>query len=118
MNETVEDILREMRAWADLERHRMERKHVTLFADRLEAAHKRDIKAVVDVNEIAMKTATDEVAKLREENERLKAALKDAIPWACLKCTFWNSRTARCSRGSGMCDQVWKWKQILGEAAK
>ena len=56
-----------------------------------------------------------EASVLFAENEKLREALRAAIPWACLKCTFWDSRRARCSRGSGMCDQVWKWKQLLGE---
>ena len=60
----------------------------------------------------------EEAPRLRAENARLRDALKDAIPWACLKCTFWDSRRARCSRGSGMCDQVWTWKAILGEVSK
>lgn len=59
-----------------------------------------------------------EASVLFAENARLRDALKYAIPWACLKCTLWNSRAARCSRGSGMCEQVWKWKQLLGEVSK
>lgn len=77
--ETINDIIREMRAWADLERHRMERKHVALFADRIDAAYKRDLQAMVDAGEIDMKTAMCEVERLREENERLKAAIKPII---------------------------------------
>lgn len=117
--ETVNDIIKEMKNW-DFHSHLDGCGHAELscYADRLDAAYKRDLKSIVDAGEIDMRTAMDEVTRLREENKRLKAALKEAIPWACLKCTFWDSRRARCSRGSGMCDQVWKWKTILGEAAK
>lgn len=45
------------------------------FADRIETAYKRELKAVVDLNETAMKTATDEVARLRAENELLRSAI-------------------------------------------
>lgn len=91
---------------------------VAKFADRIWAAHKRRIKSIVEVNEMNIETAMNDVTKLREENARLRDALKYAIPWACLKCTLWNSRAARCSLGSGMCDQVWKWKRLLGEVSK
>ena len=73
--------------------------------------------AIRVVHQFADQIETD-VADILAENARLRDALKDAIPFSCLKCTFWNSRAARCSRGSGMCDQVWKWKQILGEVSK
>ena len=75
-NESVDDIERELReygdrppprcAWIDL-------------ADRLHAAYKRDMQAIVDANETAMKTAMDEVTRLREGNERLKAALNPVL---------------------------------------
>lgn len=63
-------------------------------------------------------TAMNDATKLSEENERLRDALNDAIQLACMKCTIWNSRADRCSLGSGMCDQVLKWKQILWEVSK
>lgn len=80
--ETVNDIIKEMREVAHNISVANER---TLFlfrpvaalhsiADRLGAAHKREIKSIVDANEIAMKTAMDEVAKLRKTNEVLECA--------------------------------------------
>ena len=63
--ETIEDIVREMRSWACMERNRIRQ-----FADRLDAAYKRD-----------MQTAMDEVTSLRAENERLKAALKSVLEY-------------------------------------
>lgn len=71
----------------------------------------------VTLGDIAGRVEAD-VADILAENARLRDALKYAIPWACLKCTLWNSRAARCSLGSGMCDQVWKWKRLLGEVSK
>lgn len=71
-----------------------------------------------DICEMFAGRVEADVADILAENARLRDALKYAIPWACLKCTLWNSRAARCSLGSGMCDQVWKWKQILGEVSK
>lgn len=44
------------------------------FADRLDAAYKRDIQAIVDANETAMRTAMGEIAKLRKTNELLECA--------------------------------------------
>lgn len=84
--ETVEDIVREMRAGpvhacfvTEVGAASDANGKFRDFADRLDEAHKRDMKAVVDANETAMKTAMDEVEKIREENERLKAALKPVL---------------------------------------
>lgn len=71
-----------------------------------------------DICEMFAGRVEADVADILAENERLRDALKDAIPWACLKCTFWNSRTASCSRGSGACTQVMNWKALLGEVSK
>lgn len=86
MSETIEDILREMRDWpmhscfvTEIGVAAYTKLKFSEFANRLDAAHKRDLKAIVDLNEIAMKTETDEVTRLREENERLKAALKPVL---------------------------------------
>lgn len=94
--ETVNDIIREMRGTRPdcddcLSNHTCE--YLIRFANRLDAAYKRDLQAMVDAGDIDMRTATDEVARLRaalysdgdfgrllkERDiaiERLKAALK------------------------------------------
>ena len=71
-----------------------------------------------DICEMFAGRVEADVADILAENARLRDALKDAIQFSCLKCTFWNSRTARCSRGSGACTQVLNWKAILDGGAK
>lgn len=132
--ETVDDIIKEIRFAANMP-NCVDRNEALNLADRLDAAYRRDTKAVVDANEIAMRTAMGEVAKLRAalysdgdfgrslkerdiEIERLKAVLKDVIQWGCSKCVYWNSRTESCPRGSGACTHVRNWKDLLGGGAK
>ena len=74
MSEIVEDIVREMREVA----RNAHNANMAWFADRIDAAYKRDIQTMVDAGVDDMQTAKDEATKLREENERLKAALKHA----------------------------------------
>ena len=69
--ETVEDILREMYERDD----ECGNGWLEHFADRLDAAYKRDLKAMCDAGEIDMKTAMGEVERLRAENARLKSAI-------------------------------------------
>ena len=63
--ETVDDIERELREYGD--RPPPRRAWIDL-ADRLHAAYKRDMQAIVDANETAM----DEIAKLRKTIARLR----------------------------------------------
>lgn len=77
--ETVNDILREMRAYA--KKTEIDGGLIDVwdwlpeFADRLDAAYKRDLQAMVDAGEIDMRTAMGEVERLRAENERLMSAV-------------------------------------------
>ena len=77
MSEAIEGILREMQETA--------RQYLvggndstsvfeilSTYHDRLKAAYRRDLQSMVDAGDIDMQTATDEVAKLREENEELR----------------------------------------------
>ena len=82
-DETVDDIERELREYGD--RPPPRRAWIDL-ADRLHAAYKRDMQAIVDVNEIAMKTATDEVERLRAENARLTEAMSCVVGCADSTC--------------------------------
>jgi len=72
--ETVNDIIREMRegvianGWFE--------RTLKEFADRLDAAYKRDMQAMVDAGEIDMRTAMGEVERLSAENKRLKSDLE------------------------------------------
>ena len=83
--ETFNDITREMRAYA--KKSEIDGGPIDVwdwlreFADRLDEAYKRDMQSIVEANETAMKTATDEVARLRVENARLKAALKPVMAY-------------------------------------
>jgi len=71
--ETVNDIIREMRegvvanGWFE--------RTLKEFADRLDAAYKRDLQAMCDAGEIDMRTAMGEVERLRAENARIKSAI-------------------------------------------
>lgn len=69
--ETVNDIERELREYGD--RPPPRRAWIDL-ADRLDAAYKREMQAIVDANETAMRTAMGEIAKLRKINEVLECA--------------------------------------------
>ena len=53
--------------------------YLNRLIDRLDAAYKRDIQTMVDAGVEDMQMAMDEATKLREENERLKAALKPVL---------------------------------------
>lgn len=68
--ETVNDIIRELREYSDRGRGR----EWMPLADRLDAAYKRDLQSIVDAGEIDMRTAMDEIAKLRKTNEVLECA--------------------------------------------
>lgn len=78
--ETVEDIVKETRehhilttapcaCWV------MRKEELIELCDRLDAAYKRDLQAMVDAGEIDMRTAMGEVERLRAENERLMSAV-------------------------------------------
>lgn len=86
--ETVNDIIRDvieraeiaLRQDGDATVHHSAIGHMLRgFAVRLDAAYKRDLQAMVTAGECDMRTAMDEVTRLREENERLKAALKPVL---------------------------------------
>ena len=78
--ETVNDIVNEPRehhilttapcaCWV------MRKEELIELCDRLEAAYKRDLQAMVDAGEIDMRTAMGEVERLRAENARLMSAI-------------------------------------------
>ena len=71
-NETVNDIIREIREKIKTSDGSapVVAALMSAFIDRLDAAYKRDIQAVVDANETAM----GEIAKLRKTNELLECA--------------------------------------------
>lgn len=77
--ENVNDIVREMRAYA--KKSEIDGGLIDVwdwlpeFADRIDAAYKRDLQAMVDAGEIDMRTAMGEVERLRAENARLKSAI-------------------------------------------
>lgn len=75
MNEAVCDIIREMRRNGVCHDSR----HWSELCDRIESAYKRDLKSMCDAGERDIQTAADEVTRLRNENARLKLALKPVL---------------------------------------
>ena len=82
-NETVDDIERELREYGD--RPPPMRAWIDL-ADRIDAAYKRDLQAMVDAGEIDMRTAMGEVERLRSENARLVEAMAFVVGCADSTC--------------------------------
>lgn len=88
--ENVEDILREMRAYA--KKSEIDGGLIDVwdwlpeFADRIDAAYKRDMQAMVDAGEIDMKTAMGEVERLRAENAKLTEAMSFVVGCADSTC--------------------------------
>lgn len=88
---TVEDIIKEMREvakayFAGGNGSASVYEMLSSYADRMDAAYKRDLQSMVDAGEIDMRTAMDEVTKLREENERLTDALARVVGCADSTC--------------------------------
>lgn len=98
MSETVEDILAEMRDMG-MTGCRFGSSSIMDFADRIDAAYKRDLQSMCDAGEIDMRTAMGEVERLKSENislydrlnqktnelESVKEMRKRNIHSACMK---------------------------------
>ena len=88
--ETVNDILREMRAYA--KKSEIDGGLIDVwdwlreFADRIDAAYKRDLQAMVEAGEIDMRTAMGEVERLRAENAQLTEAMSSVVGCADSTC--------------------------------
>lgn len=118
--ETVDDIERELReygdrppprrAWIDLaDRLRVAKQYLEI---QFEAQH--FVKHGVPLERF--NEVVNELGRTRDENERLKEALNDAITDVCHECQYSEDNGSKCSNEDRDC-HVQKWRSIIANAS-